>query len=81
MTTLDVGSVWQTDISVKWATPSMQGNVYIIGFFDRRSKQVFLYFSTRKDAYGQTKDLLEADIPKFRLRYGSLIVRKAGGEI
>ena len=70
MTNLAVGSVWQTDISGKWATPSLQGNVYTIGFFERRSKKVFLYFSKSKDVYGQTKDLLEAEIPKCRLRHG-----------
>ena len=49
MTNLAVGSVGQTDISGKWVTPSLQGNVYIISFFDRRSKKVFLYFSEGKD--------------------------------
>ena len=45
MTKLAVGSVWQTDINGKWTTPSLQGSVYTIGFFERRSKKVFLYAS------------------------------------
>ena len=55
MTNLAVGSVWQTDISVKWATPSLQGNVYNIGFFELMSKNVFLYFSPSKNVYGQRR--------------------------
>ena len=70
MTNLAVGSVWQTNISGKWATPILQGNVYTIGFFGRRSMKVFLYFSKSRDDFAQTTDLLEAEIPKSRLRQG-----------
>ena len=69
MTNMTVGSVWQTDISGKWATPSLQGNTYTIRFIERKSKKIFLYFSKSKDVFAQTKDLLEAEIPKCRLRH------------
>ena len=69
MTNLAVGSVWQTDNSGKWATPSLQDNVYTIGFFERRSDKVYLYLSKSNNVYGQKKDLLEAEIPKCRLRH------------
>ena len=35
MTNMTVGSVWQTDISGMWATPSLQGNKYTIGYIER----------------------------------------------
>ena len=70
MTNLAVGSVWQTGISGEWATPSLEGNVYTIGFFERRSKKVFLCFSKSKYVYAQKKNLLEAEILKCRLRHG-----------
>ena len=38
ITYMTVGSLWQTNISGKWATPSMQGNTYTIGFIKRKSK-------------------------------------------
>ena len=34
------------------------------------SKKLFLYFSRNKEVYDQTKDLLEAEIPKLRARHG-----------
>ena len=71
MTDLKVGSVWQTDISGKWATPSLQGNTYTIGFFERKSKKIFLYFSKSKEMSQQTKDLIASEIPKCRLRHGT----------
>ena len=49
MTDLTIGSVWQTDICGKWAIPSLQGNTYIIGFFEMVSKKIFLYFSKSKN--------------------------------
>ena len=67
MTDLTIGSVWQTDISGKWSIPSIQGNFYVIGFLERASKKVFLYFSQSKAVYEQTKDLIEAEIPKLRV--------------
>ena len=70
MTDMTVGSVWQTDISGMWATPSLQGNKYTIGYIERKSRKIFLYFSRHKDVYMQTKDLLESEIPKCRLRHG-----------
>ena len=36
MTNMTVGSVWQTDISGKWATPSLQGNSFTLGFIESR---------------------------------------------
>ena len=70
MTNMTIGSVWQTDISGKWAVPSLQGNIYTSGFFERASKKIFLYFSKSKDMLAQTRDLLESEIPKCRLRHG-----------
>ena len=69
MTDLTIGSVWQTDISGKWSTPSIQGNAYVIGFLERASKKIFLYFSKSKEVYEQTKDLIEVEIPKLRVRH------------
>ena len=46
------------------------GADYTIIFFERRSKKIFLYFSKSKDVYGQTKVLLEVEIPKCRLWHG-----------
>ena len=51
MTDVTVGSVWQTDISGKWATPSLQGNVYTIGFLERKSRKIFVYFSKSKEVF------------------------------
>jgi hypothetical protein len=70
MTDMTIGSVWQTDVSGKWQVPSLQGNSYVIGFLERASKKIFLYFSKKKEVYEQTKDLIEAEIPKLRLRHG-----------
>ena len=74
--------MWQTDICGKWAVPSLQGNTYTIGFFERASKKIFLYFSKSKDVFNQTKDLLESEIPKCRLRHGmkDFIVHSDVGE-
>ena len=69
MTHMTIGSVWQTDVSGKWSVPSLQGNQYIIGFMERTSRKLFLYFSKNKDVYAQTKDLIEAEIPKLRARH------------
>ena len=69
MTNMTVGSVWQTDISGKWATPSLQGNSFTLGFIERNSRKIFLYFSKSKDMFAQTKDLLESEIQKCRLRH------------
>ena len=63
MTGLKVGSVWQTDISGNWATPSVQGNTYTIGFFERKSKKISLYFSNLKE--------MSQQILKYRLRNGT----------
>ena len=60
MTEVTVGSVWQTDISGKWATPSLQGNVYTIGDLECSSRKIFVYFSKTKEVYYQTKDLLDS---------------------
>ena len=68
MTNMTVGSVWQTDISGKWATPSLQGNTYTIRFIERKLKKMFLYFSKSKDVFARTKNLMEAEIPKCRER-------------
>ena len=69
MTHMTIGSVWQTDVSGKWSVPSLQGNQYVIGFMERTSRKLFLYFSKNKDVYAQTKDLIEAEIPKLRARH------------
>jgi hypothetical protein len=68
VTNLTIGSVWQTDVSGKWF-PSLQSNVYAIGFIERMSRKLFIYFSNSKDVYAQTKDLLESEIPKLRTRH------------
>ena len=70
MTHMTIGSVWQTDVSGKWSVPSLQGNQYVIGFMERTSRKLFLYFSKNKDVYAQTKDLIEAEVPKLRARHG-----------
>ena len=69
MTNLMIGLVWQTDICGIWAVPSLQGITYTIGFFERVSKKIFIYFSKSKDVFNQTKDLLEFEMPKCRLRH------------
>ena len=70
MTNLTIGSVWQTDVSGKWPVPSIQGNHYVIGYIERSSRKLFLYFSYNKEVYAQTKDLIESEIPKLRVRHG-----------
>ena len=69
VTNLTIGSVWQTDVSGKWSVPSLQNNVYAIGFIERMSRKLFIYFSNSKDVYAHTKDLLESEIPKLRTRH------------
>ena len=70
MTNLTIGSVWQADVSGKWPVPSIQGKHYVIGFIERSSRKLFLYFSKNKEVYAQTKDLIESEIPKLRVRHG-----------
>ena len=83
MTDLKVCSVWQTDISVKSATPSLQGNTSTIGFFVRKAKKIFLYFSKSEEMSQQTKDLIASEIPKCRMRHGTtkFIIHSGVGEL
>ena len=69
MTDLTVGSVWKTDINDKWSVPSLQNNVYAIGFIERMSRKLFIYFSNSKDVFAHTKDLLKSETPKLRTRH------------
>ena len=56
MTNLTVASVWNSNISGKWAKPGMQGNGNIISFFDTRSKKVLLLFSKSNDFFPKVKE-------------------------
>ena len=83
MTDMKVCSVWQTDISCKWAAPSLQENTYTIGVFECKSKKMFLYFSKSKEMSQQTKDLIASEILKCRLRHETtdFIIHSEQGEL
>ena len=70
MTEMTIGSVWQTDVCGKWPVPSLQGNHYSVGFLERASRKIFIYFSKSKELLPYVKDLGEAEIPKLRVRHG-----------
>ena len=70
MTDMTIGSVWQTDVCGKWPVPSLQGNHYSVGFLERASRKIFIYFSKSKELLPYVKDLVEAEIPKLRVRHG-----------
>ena len=67
MTSMTVVSMWQTDISGKWASPSLQVNSYTFGFIERNSRKISFYFSKSKDMFAETKHLLESEIQKCQL--------------
>ena len=66
-------------MSRKWAVPSPQSNIYTIGL----SKKIFLYFRQPKDMLAQTRDLLESEILKCRMRHGmkDLIMHSDVGDV
>ena len=47
----------------------MQENIYTIGYSERVSKKILIYFSKSKDMSNKTKDLLEHEIPKCGRRH------------
>ena len=69
-------------MSGKWSVPSLQGNHYVIGFIERSSRKLFLYFSKSKEVFAQTKDLRESEIPNLRARHGlkDFIIHSEVGE-
>ena len=69
MTDLKAGTVWETDISSWWETPSLQRNTYNNEFFERSLKKVSLYFSKSKEMPQQTKALIASQISMFRVRH------------
>ena len=83
MAYMTVESVWKTNISGTWAASSLQGNKYTVGYIERKSRKIVLYFNPRKDVYMQTENLLESEIPKYRLRHGTkgFIIHSDVGEI
>ena len=62
MTNKTVGSVWQMDISDKWASLSLHGNSLTFGFIRWKSRTIFLYFGKSSDMFAQTNDLLKFEI-------------------
>ena len=64
MTNMTVGSVWKTNISGKWATPSMQGKRFTLGFVERNSRKIYLYFSNKNNMFAQSKNPLKSEILK-----------------
>ena len=58
MTNLKVGSVWQTNISGKWVTLSLQGNTYIIGFLSASQRRSFCTSATPRRCHSRRKTWL-----------------------
>ena len=79
-----VGAMWYVDVWGPDEVPSLKfGNVYIIGFIEAVSKKAFVYFSSRKVVFDQTKHLVESEIPVLKNRFkdlGDFIMQSDNGE-
>ena len=85
MSDLPVGAMFGADIQGPFRVPSLSNNTYVFALIDYKSRRVWQYFISHKDAaYDCIKDFIDTEIERLLYRFkdlGVITLISDGGEL